>query len=93
MQDPVADVCKMFLPYTHLKLFFYSGKTTPTLTFPIKTYGTIEMGIAATNMNLKEDESGLNMKVDYALDMNQEHVADCCLAIQAQPKNCKNFTL
>ena len=63
------------------------------MTYYTTPYGTIEMGIAATNMNLKEDESGLNMKVDYALDMNQEHVADCCLAIQAQPKNCKNFTL
>ena len=31
------------------------------------------------------------MKVDYALDMNQEHVADCYLAIKAQPKDCKNF--
>ena len=30
---------------------------------------------------------------DYALDMNQEHVADCYLAIKAQPKDCKNFTI
>ena len=36
---------------------------------------------------------GLDMKVDYALDMNQEHVADCYLAIKAQPKDCKNFTI
>ena len=28
-----------------------------------------------------------------ALDMNQEHVADCYLAIKAQPKDCKNFTI
>ncbi len=32
------------------------------------------------------------MKVDYALDMNEEHVADCYLAIQAQPRDCKIFT-
>ena len=37
-------------------------------------------------------DGGLDMKVDYALDMNQEHVADCYLAIKAQPKDCKNFT-
>ena len=28
-----------------------------------------------------------------ALDMNQEHVADCYLAIKAQPKDCKDFTI
>ena len=51
------------------------------------------MGIAATNMNLEENDGSLDMKVDYALDMNQEHVADCYLAIKAQPKDCKDFTI
>ena len=75
----------------NVHMVFEQGKKN--MTFYTTPYGTIEMGIAATNLDLKENESGLNMKVDYALDMNQEHVADCCLAIQAQPKNCKNFTL
>ena len=66
----------------NVHMVFEQGKKN--MTYYTTPYGTIEMGIAATNMN---------MKVDYALDMNQEHVADCCLAIQAQPKNCKNFTL
>ena len=48
---------------------------------------------AATNMNLEENDGSLDMKVDYALDMNQEHVADCYLAIKAQPKDCKDFTI
>ena len=75
----------------NVHMVFEQGKKN--MTYYTTPYGTIEMGIAATNMNLKEDESGLNMRVDYALDMNQEHVADCYLAIQAQPKNCKDFTL
>ena len=44
-------------------------------------------------MNLEENDGSLDMKVDYALDMNQEHVADCYLAIKAQPKDCKDFTI
>ena len=75
----------------NVHMVFEQGKKN--MTFYTTPYGTIEMGIAATNLDLKENESGLNMKVDYALDMNQEHVADCYLAIQAQPKNCKDFTL
>ena len=75
----------------NVHMVFEQGKKN--MTFYTTPYGTIEMGIAATNLDLKENESGLNMKVDYALDMNQEHVADCYLAIQAQPKNCKDCTL
>ena len=74
---------------THM--VFEQGKKN--MTYYSTPYGTIEMGIAATNLLLEEKDGGLNMKVDYALDMNQEHVADCCLAIQAQPKDCKKFTL
>lgn len=75
----------------NVHMVFEQGKKN--MTYYTTPYGTIEMGIAATNLDLEENESGLNMKVDYALDMNQEHVADCYLAIKAQPKNCKDFTI
>ena len=32
------------------------------------------------------------MKVDYALDMNDEHVADCYLTVQAQSKDLGDFS-
>ena len=75
----------------NVHMVFEQGKKN--MTYYTTPYGTIEMGIAATNLNLEENDSGLNMKVDYALDMNQEHVADCYLAIKAQPKNRKDFTI
>ena len=75
----------------NVHMVFEQGKKN--MTYYTTPYGTIEMGIAATNLNLEEGDSSLNMKVDYALDMNQEHVADCYLAIKAQPKDCKNFTI
>ena len=74
----------------NVHMVFEQGKKN--MTYYTTPYGTIEMGIAATNLNLQESDGGLDMKVDYALDMNQEHVADCYLAIKAQPKDCKNFT-
>lgn len=75
----------------NVHMVFEQGKKN--MTYYTTPFGTIEMGIAATSLNLEENEDGLNMKVDYSLDMNQEHVADCCLAIQAQPRDCKDFTL
>ena len=75
----------------NVHMVFEQGKKNKT--FYNTPYGTLQMGIAATGLELKESEDDIQMKVDYALDMNQEHVADCYLAIQAQPKNCKDFTL
>ena len=75
----------------NVHMVFEQGKKN--MTYYTTPYGTIEMGIAATNMNLEENDGSLDMKVDYALDMNQEHVADCYLAIKPQPKDCKDFTI
>ena len=75
----------------NVHMVFEQGKKN--MTYYTTPYGTIEMGIAATNMNLEENDGSLDMKGDYAFDMNQEHVADCYLAIKAQPKDCKDFTI
>ena len=50
------------------------------------------MGIAATGLEIMEDEDCIQMKVDYALDMNDEHVADCYLTVQAQSKDLGDFS-
>ena len=62
-------------------------------TFYNTPYGTLQMGISATGLELKESEDGIQMKVDYALDMNEEHVADCYLTVQAQSKDSADFVL
>jgi uncharacterized beta-barrel protein YwiB (DUF1934 family) len=74
---------------THM--VFEQGKKN--LTFYSTPYGTIRMGIAATNLDLKESEEEIDMKVDYALEMNDTHVADCYIAIEAKAKGSSCFTL
>ena len=75
----------------NVHMVFEQGKKNMTLYST--PFGTLQMGIAATSLELKESEENLQMKADYALDMNEEHVADCYLAIQVQPRDCKEFVL
>lgn len=75
----------------NMHMVFEQGKKN--MTFYTTPFGTIEMGVAATNLALDEGKDALNMKVDYALEMNNEHIADCYLMVQVQPKNSENFTL
>ena len=69
----------------NVHMVFEQGKKNKT--FYNTPYGTLQMGIAATGLELKESEDDIQMKVDYALDMNEEHVADCYLTVQAQSKD------
>ena len=75
----------------NLHMVFEQGKKNKT--FYNTPYGTLQMGIAATGLELKESEDDIQMKVDYALDMNEEHVADCYLTVQAQSKDSDEFVL
>ena len=74
---------------THM--VFEQGKRN--MAFYTTSFGTLEMGISATNLELKESDSRLDMKVNYSLDLIQEHVADCCLDIHAQGKSAAGFVL
>ena len=75
----------------NVHMVFEKGKKNKT--FYNTPYGTLQMGISATGLELKESEDGIQMKVDYALDMNEEHVADCYLTVQAQSKDSADFVL
>lgn len=75
----------------NVHMVFEEGKKNKT--FYNTPYGTQQMGISATGLELKESEDGIQMKVDYALDMNEEHVADCYLTVQAQSKDSADFVL
>lgn len=75
----------------NVHMVFEEGKKNTT--FYNTPYGTLQMGISATGLELKESEDGIQMKVDYALDMNEEHVADCYLTVQAQSKDSADFVL
>ena len=46
-------------------------------------FGNLIMGINTHQINLKMNESNLEISVDYALDVNYEFLADCKIAITA----------
>ena len=77
----------------NIKNINYKIRNKKNKTFYNTPYGTLQMGISATGLELKESEDGIQMKVDYALDMNEEHVADCYLTVQAQSKDSADFVL
>lgn len=49
-------------------------------------FGMINMGIAATGIHVDEQEERIQVRVEYALDMNDAYVADCTLNMNIQAK-------
>lgn len=75
----------------NVHMVFEQGKKN--MTYYTTPYGTLQMGIAATALDLKESENSIDMRVDYALDMNEGHVADCYLTILAHSRDTAGFAL
>lgn len=49
-------------------------------------FGTMEVHIFTENIEIKEEESSIGVKVDYALEIDGEHMADCKAAIEISSK-------
>lgn len=57
----------------------------------IRRYGNLLIGIDATKVQVEETEHNLSVKVDYALEVNYEHMADCKITMNIQSKNGRGF--
>lgn len=56
-------------------------------------YGALVMGIDTKKVELTEEENEINISVDYALEINQEHVADCDIKICVKAKGSRGFKI
>lgn len=56
-------------------------------------FGMLYMGISATKVDFSATEDNIDIHVDYALEMNYEHVADCFLQLNVKPQASPDFRL
>ncbi|MCF0133028.1 MAG: DUF1934 domain-containing protein [Blautia sp.] len=89
ISDKGMEVRKKGLINVHM--VFEQGKKN--LTYYKTPFGAIQMGIAATGMELFAGEQELHTTVDYALEINGAHVADCTLSILAHSRSYGEFQL
>ena len=56
-------------------------------------YGSLRMGIDARKVEIQESEHEIYVSADYAMEMNDEFVADCHITIHAKSKGITSFKL
>ncbi|MBS6196434.1 MAG: DUF1934 domain-containing protein [Clostridiales bacterium] len=68
-------------------------KDKKNLAFYKTPFGTMEMEIAATRVNLAETEKLMEIRAEYALGLNGSLVADCVMNLRVTPKGDKTGTV
>ena len=89
MSESSMEVRKKGLVNVHM--VFQEGKRN--MAFYTTPMGTMQLGISATGLGFVRDDSTMEMHVDYSLDLNDQHVADCMINIEVQDKNAGTFSL
>ena len=69
--------------FTNVEMIFEKNKRN--LTNYVTPYGTLMVGIDTDRIDIRESEDVINIDIDYALDINYEHLANC--KIQMEIKN------
>lgn len=66
---------------TSVHMVFEQGKKNATYYYT--PFGSLLIGIDATRVAVKEEANRITAEIDYALEINNEFVADCHIAIEA----------
>lgn len=69
---------------TNVHMVFEENKKN--LTYYNTPFGNLQVGISTTDIALEHTEDSLDVKVDYALEVNYEHLADCTIQMNIQSK-------
>lgn len=62
-------------------------KEKKNMTYYDTPFGSLLIGIAATNLEIVNGEQDIDVMVQYALDVNYEHLADCSISMNIKSMN------
>ena len=89
VNDDFLDVTRRGVSNVHMMF----EKDKKNVTYYGTPYGNLLIGIDATKVQVEETEHNLSVKVDYALEVNYEHMADCKITMNIQSKNAGDFKI
>lgn len=88
-KNHMLDLTKKGLVNVHM-IFEENKKNMTSYATP---YGDILIGIDTRSVEMTEEEEQIVVDVDYALEVNYEHLADCRIRIDIRSKSGEGFAL
>ncbi len=68
-------------------------KKKKNVTYYYTPFGNLMVGIDAYYVDIHETDDEITVEVEYALDINNEHVSNCHIRLQAQAQGSGQFHL
>ena len=87
LQEDCVDITKRGITNAHMVF----EKNKKNITCYQTPFGNLMLGIDAKNISIKEDEHDISVNVEYALELNYEHIADCTVKMAIQSKEGSGF--
>ena len=66
--------------FTNVEMIFEKNKRN--MTNYVTPYGTLLVGIDTDRIDIRESDDVINIDIDYALDINYEHLANCKIKME-----------
>lgn len=87
LQEDCVDIIKKGVANVHMTF----EKNKKNVTCYDTPYGSLMLGINAKNIDIHEEEDDIQVKVEYALELNYEHRANCNIRMAIQSKESSKF--
>ena len=75
----------------HMHMVFEKNKQNRC--FYKTPFGELNLGICTSAIVVDETEENINIRAEYALDVNYEPLADCTIRINIKPRDSKAFSI
>lgn len=87
--DAFLDITKRGAANVHMMF----EKDKKNVTYYYTPYGSLLIGIDTTKIKVEETENDIHIAVEYALEVNYEHMADCTIHMNVKSKNAGDFKI
>ena len=89
VNDDFLDVTKKGVTNVHMMF----EKNKKNMSYYNTPFGNLLVGINATDVKVNETEGNIDIKVDYKLEVNYEHLAECSISMNIMSKDTKDFRI
>lgn len=74
--------------FANVEMIFEKNKRN--MTNYVTPYGTLLVGIDTDRIDIRESDDVINIDIDYALDINYEHLANCSIRMEIKNSSSIN---
>ena len=89
LSEDTLDITKRGVNNVHMMF----ERDRKNMSYYYTPYGSLLIGIDAKKVQIQETEEHIGVKVDYALEVNYEHMADCKITLDVSAKGAADFRI